>query len=977
MQSTPPAESVAAREHPDHDAHAEPAEPAEPDFVPCLVHWIAPALAALTRALQDLDSLEAAERSLIADALRQHLEQQLHAKLARVLVMDINAARVQGRLSAASSAARWEEYLAQAATPQHWARLGEQYPSLLARVGWIVDHKVRFVATLARHFAEDRALLGTLLGQAPGALQALELAKGDSHNGGAGVALLRLEGGTAAYKPRPLNTDQALADFLQQVLADEPVAQRVRVPAVLDRGDHGWGEFIVHRHAVDERELRLFYRNMGHWLAIMRLLGGTDFHGENVIAQGCLPIIVDCETLFCPRTEIKPSGFGNAVDKADEAMFASLMKTGLLPGRGASLGWRGVDNSGMGSIRQQQPKISVPALVDGGRDTVRIGQALVEVEIAKNHPCETPSLERYWGQVLEGYDSLTARLIQLHAQGRLAPLLQPFKPCHMRLVPRATEVYAELIRMLWHPISLADEVQARQRAAGLLARAAALISTTPSDPVVIQAEIDDMLRGDVPYFHSTAGHGRMSGPGGTQWLPENDLVEQCLQAWSASDQRLDRDIIKASLLSAYLNDGWMPTERSFRVHTASQQDLEPRRQAWARRLLVPFLQNGIRGDDGTVTWISPTLGPTGWGIQAIDQNLYGGNAGVALLLAAYQREVAQGRALPLPGADELLAAVIETMRKGLYRQVELQRSAGKVRPHQPGGYLGIGSQIWGWLQLEALGAVGAEAVECAALTAEYMQGSLEADQTYDLLAGAAGAIPGLLLLHRRTQQAAHLALAIAAGDHLLKAAKREGGRACWPTAAAPEGMGGFGHGSCGIGWALLKLHEACGEPRFLQGAQEALAFEESLFDEADQNWRDLRHLDGVNCSTAWCHGAVGNGLGYLDFTALIGEDRVRERVHQAAGATFRQGMGWNHCACHGDASALELLQEAADRGLAPPGVSRDAELARLLASLEQHGSRCGITNDVFSPSLMTGPGGIAYQLLRAHPQARLPSFVRP
>ncbi|HLO93151.1 MAG TPA: type 2 lanthipeptide synthetase LanM, partial [Burkholderiaceae bacterium] len=725
MLHTPPAESAASREQPPHSAQIQPAEP---DFVPCLASWIAPAVAALQQSLQALDSLDEAERSVIVAALRQHLEQQLHAKLACVLVMDINAARVQGRLSAPTPEARWQEYLALAASPQHWAGLGAQYPSLLARVEWIVDHKVRFVATLARHFVEDRVLLAGLLGRAPGALQALELAKGDSHNGGAGVALLRLEGGTAVYKPRPLDTDRALADFLAQVLANEPVEQRVRVPAVLDRGDHGWSEFIVHRHAAGERELQLFYRNMGHWLAIMRLLGGTDFHGENVIAQGCLPIIVDCETLFCPRTEIKPSGFGNAVDKADEAMFASLMKTGLLPGRGASLGWRGVDNSGMGSIRQQQPKVSIPALVDAGLDTVRIGQALVEVEIAKNHPCETPSLERYWGKVLEGYDGLTAHLVGLHAQGRLAPLLQPFKPCHIRLVPRATEVYAELIRMLWHPISLADEAQARQRAAGLLARAAALISTTPSDPLVIQAEIDDMLRGDVPYFHSTAGHGRMSGPGGTHWLPACDLVEQCLKDWSASDQRLDRDIIKASLLSAYLNDGWMPTEKSYRVVEAPMEDLEARRQAWARRLLEPFLQHCIRGQDGTVTWISPTLGPTGWGIQAIDQNLYGGNAGVALLLAAYQREVGEGRALALPGVTELLAAVLETMRKGLYRQVELQRSAGKVRPHQPGGYLGIGSQIWGWLQLEALGAVGAEAVECASLTAEYMAGSLEADQ---------------------------------------------------------------------------------------------------------------------------------------------------------------------------------------------------------------------------------------------------------
>ncbi|MDT8997863.1 type 2 lanthipeptide synthetase LanM family protein [Paucibacter sp. APW11] len=948
-----------------------------PDFVPCLERWITPAISLLGQRLQAQNGLDDHERPIILDAARLHLEQQLHSKVARTLVLDINALRVQGRLQADGAEARWDEYLQIAASPAHWQTLGAQYPTLLERLQWIVDHKLAFIERVAAHFATDRERLADLLGQASGALLAVEWAKGDSHNGGAGVALIRCTGGTVVYKPRPLNTDIALAGFLDVALAEVPVHRRVRVPAVLDRGSYGWSAFVEHRHANGEQELKDFYRNMGHWLAIMRLLGGTDFHGENVIAQGCLPIIVDCETLFCPRTELKPSGFGEAIDRADEALFASLMKTGLLPGRGASLGWRGVDNSGMGNIRQQQPRISVPTLVDAGRDTVKLGQAMVEVEIAKNHPCEEPMLERYWGQVLEGYDEITARLRAMHQSGGLAPLLDAFKPCHVRLVPRATEVYAELVRMLWHPISLADEGQARVRARALLGRAAAVISTAPSDPKVIEAEIDDMLRGDIPYFHSTAGHGQMQGPGGTHWLPVCDLVQHCLDDWLNSDQVLDRDIIKGSLLSAYLNDGWMPSEISFRVASPSSDDLDARRRRWAREIVERFISTAIRGRDGSVTWIAPTLGATGWGIQAIDQNLYGGNAGVALFLAAYQTEAAAGRADAVPGVTPLLDAVLQTMKQGLYRQVELQRAAGKVRPHQPGAYLGIGSQIWGWLKLEALGVAKPYALECAALVAEYMQGSIEADQTYDILAGAAGAIPALLALAQRSGQAAHLDLARAAGDHLLAAARRSEGRACWPTAPAPEGMGGFGHGAAGIGWALLKLHQGCGEARFFDGAREALAFEESLFDPADANWRDLRHLDGVNCSTAWCHGAVGNGLAYLDLVPLLGEELVRQRVRQAAGVSHRLGLGWNHCACHGDASVLELLQEAADRGLAPRGVSRDSALAELLSSLDAHGSRCGITNEVFSPSLMTGPGGIAYQLLRAHPDAELPSFVRP
>jgi lantibiotic modifying enzyme len=34
-----------------------------------------------------------------------------------------------------------------------------------------------------------------------------------------------------------------------------------------------------------------------------------------------------------------------------------------------------------------------------------------------------------------------------------------------------------------------------------------------------------------------------------------------------------------------------------------------------------------------------------------------------------------------------------------------------------------------------------------------------------------------------------------------------------------------------------------------------------------------------------------------------------------------------------------------------------------------------MVRDTFSPGLLSGVGGIAYQLLRAHPQSRLPSML--
>jgi lantibiotic modifying enzyme len=190
-------------------------------------------------------------------------------------------------------------------------------------------------------------------------------------------------------------------------------------------------------------------------------------------------------------------------------------------------------------------------------------------------------------------------------------------------------------------------------------------------------------------------------------------------------------------------------------------------------------------------------------------------------------------------------------------------------------------------------------------------------------------------------------------------------------------MGGFAHGVTGIGWALTRLARATGSAQHEQLAQEAFAFEDALFDEQEQNWRDLRMLEDSKTAAAWCHGATGIGLAHLNLDSTLTHASTRKFVRLAAAATWRQGMGWNHCACHGDLGAWELLNHAIAAGEAPKELSASYLLDIILASLEQHGPSCGMGRNAFTPGLLPGLGGIAYQLLRAHPEHDLPSILIP
>src|ERR1041384_5259916 len=646
----------------------------------CLV---SPALDELATQLSFVAGLRASERDVITDATRDSLYTVLHSKVSRLLVLELNAARVSGRLSGENSQLRWQHFLELSSRQSFWDDLTSNYPSLLSRVDAIVRNRCRAALRFAQRWTNDRRRLEGLCAGDPGDLQELNFAAGDSHRGGLTVTKIRGEGWRLVYKPRSLAIDSALCGFVADLGADHGSALNIRVPEVIDCGDYGWAEFVTHRFAAGNEELLSFYRGIGHLLALMRLLSGSDLHAENVVAEGGTPVVVDCETLFTPRIPPSPSGYGEAVDRVGELIARTVLRVGVLPGRGMGLGWRGVDLSGVGMLPGQQPMQRQLGIIDAGTDEAHVGPILVELPVAQNHPSPRPALAEYWPEVLRGFDDLTATLQRLDASGSLWPRLRVFEDCRIRVVLRATEIYAEIGRMLWHPVSLHNLEGARQRAFELLEKMAANVSMAPGDPAVIKAEIDELLEGDIPYFSAVVREGRLHGPGATYWLPPSQLVEAALAAWRNADFALEQKVIQASLVSAYINDGWKSQGTSILRTHGRGGDLETRRRRQAAQIIQSIVTNAIHAGDGSVAWIAPVLTTTGWSVQPLQQDLYNGISGLTLLLGAYLHETAAGRADGIDEVESLFAAVLHTLHLGEAKRERLVNKELKVRPLPP------------------------------------------------------------------------------------------------------------------------------------------------------------------------------------------------------------------------------------------------------------------------------------------------------
>src|SRR5690242_20892768 len=130
----------------------------------CLV---SPALDELATQLSFVGGLSARERDVVTAATRESLYTVLHSKVSRLLVLELNAARVTGRLSGENQEQRWQQFLELSSQRSFWDELASHYPSLLLRIGAIVQNRCTATLFFAQRWSADRHRLDGLCAGGP------------------------------------------------------------------------------------------------------------------------------------------------------------------------------------------------------------------------------------------------------------------------------------------------------------------------------------------------------------------------------------------------------------------------------------------------------------------------------------------------------------------------------------------------------------------------------------------------------------------------------------------------------------------------------------------------------------------------------------------------------------------------------------------------------------------------------------------
>lgn len=171
-------------------------------------------------------------------------------------------------------------------------------------------------------------------------------------------------------------------------------------------------------------------------------------------------------------------------------------------------------------------------------------------------------------------------------------------------------------------------------------------------------------------------------------------------------------------------------------------------------------------------------------------------------------------------------------------------------------------------------------------------------------------------------------------------------------------------------------------------ALDALAYDRSLNQPADQNWADLRLFaaqqaegratqknEHPSAMVARCHGATGIGLGRVGGLPYLDNELVRQEIDIAIQTTMRQGLLDNHALCHGALGGLDLLVTAVQALDNAQYRSLLAEATAMVIASKDQGWVTGAPLGVETPGLMTGLAGIGYKLLRLAEPDRVPSVL--
>ena len=785
----------------------------------------------------------------------------------------------------------------------------------------------------------------------------------DAHNGGKTVLKLELRAGqNLFYKPRSMAVDRAWNMFADKLVRNG-FPTELRTPAVLDRGTYGYTQEIVPQSQCSEDEIQTYYGNAGGLCCVVSLLGGSDFHHENIIAQGTIPVLVDIETIMTP----KPAPIYGLVEvNKAEGASTHVGRTLMLQQ------WVGNSRSSSrdigGFTSEQNDMWNIPAAPDGSRK----GAAYFAQEFASGFAAAYDFFLDHRQQILQ------------------EKWLDIFAPCQFRYVFRRTALYYSLMKHFYSAPFLRDikyfEAALSRLGAGIL------LNFDRSDTKrlwkLVTAEKAAVRLADIPYFTCSGNSKNLSAHEEVCVIDffetsPIDLARKNLLAMSDEAKEKELAYIQLDLETCRVQKEYGESTPILSYQKAERYPC-PANSDWSVELLpeVDRLMGVIGSfelEKGSFAYYAPVRNQknTRYNLEVLPSSIYSGTLGVLEVYGAYARQRSDVR---------LRSAVMDKMQALYEEEFHTGRGAASLN-------IGFSQGVSGYLQTAmVLSDIFREnsLVDMALfVAADVPEEHIFRTADFDFFGGLAGALYYFAKLYqRRPAPKLYSKIQVLLQELLNRAVSYQQWKAVWRSEREYRPLTGLAHGQCGVAIALLEARKVIDDPTLTETAQQLFEYEDSCYSRADNNWLDFRKFD-VNLRDysqsrfykprfmyGYCSGTPGIGMSRIIAAKQLGTRKFDGDIEKAVDFCRSVPIVGNDSLCCGSGAWIEFLVEASRyTGKAEYGEYAKKICKGIIPKISGREYLLSNLNGTSDISLFKGYGGIAYQMMQAIDPMGIPSVI--
>ena len=382
-------------------------------------------------------------------------------------------------------------------------------------------------------------------------IQDVNIGEGDQHNGKSTAVLTFINNQKLIFKPTNAAISCSYFGFLDWINQYFDMGNYFH--QIYNEKKYHWQEFVIEKNCSSTEELKTYYLRAGYLLGILYVINGSDYHAQNLIAHGNTPVLIDHETVIQPKISTR---FDEYFTQFNKELKDTVLNTFLLPNKEAEDANSPVGICGLGYSKETKSYKDKKVGINRFTKYWRIVTKLIVEDYVK---CNVPTLngkkvfvEEYSQDFLKGFDECYQLLLKNKEflLSKASPV-QHFKNIPVRYIWRSTAVYDKIIDFMRQPKNLKDKELFKNKIKYYLSIAYKNVPSGSELRLIIEHEVAQILRGDIPFFEVNSSSRDLETEFGTIKdffeLSAVENIQRKLKKLSLEDLEFQKNLIIESI----------------------------------------------------------------------------------------------------------------------------------------------------------------------------------------------------------------------------------------------------------------------------------------------------------------------------------------------------------------------------------------------------------------------------------------------